>query len=164
MRPVVTILALALLVAPAVARPQAGGTNDSGLAATFSFAGGGELGLDHGKAGVVELEGTVGYELQGTGARPELGVTLGVAPDDHIALRPGFRYTLQPVPIQLRIALDASTSRGGDLRWRWLLIGVGYEVRFTSLLGFYGEIDSGASLRSEAGIPLLLRAGVSLRF
>lgn len=158
--------ALALLtavLAPAAARAQPG-DGASGLVATFSFGGGGELGLDHGKAGLLELEGTVGYEIQGTGARPELGLALGAAPDGHVALRPGVRYTLPDVGIQLRVALDAATSRGGDLRWRWLLVGAGYEVRFTSLLGFYGEIDSGAKLSSNAGVPLLVRAGASLRF
>jgi hypothetical protein len=169
MRRVAPILAvLAVLLVPAGARPDqgtGGSSGPTGFVATFSFAGGGELGLGQGtKAGVAELEGTFGYELSDIGLRPEMGVTAGAAPDGHVALRPGLRYTLQPVPVQLRVALDAATSRGGDLRWRWLLLGAGYEVRFTDVLGFYGEIDSGAKLSSKSGVPLLLRIGASIRF
>jgi hypothetical protein len=160
---------LVALLVPAAARPDqgtgGGSTGTTGLVATFSFAGGGELGLGDGeKAGVAELEGTLGYEVSDSGFRPELGVAAGAAPDGHVALRPGVRFTLQPVGIQLRVALDAATSRGGDLRWRWLLLGAGYEVRLTSLLGFYGEIDSGAKLSSKSGVPLLVRFGASIRF
>lgn len=162
MRRTAAALVTALALAPAAARPAEG---ETGLVSTFSLGAGGELGLDDGeKAGVVELEGTVGYELAGTGARPELGFALGAAPDSHVAIRPGVRFTLPVVPLQLRAALDASTSRDGDLRWRWLLVGVGYEVRFTSLLGFFGGLDSGFKLSSGAGVPLLIRAGISLRF
>ena len=136
----------------------------TGLTVTASLGGGGELGLSSGKAGVSELEGTVGYELAGGLLRPELGATLGLSPDTHVALRPGVRVPLPNVPIQIRAALDASNSRGGTgLDWRWLLVGVAAELRWTSVLGLYAEVDTGARLSSKAGLPLLVRAGASFR-
>jgi len=160
-------LALALAAAvPLAGLAQEGmpaGT-PTGLTATISLGGGGELGLESGKAGVFELEAAVGYELAGIGLRPELAAALGVAPDSHVALRPGVRLALPGYPIQLRAALDAANAQNGDFGWRWLLVGVAGEVRFTSLLGLYAEVDTGAKLKSRAGLPLLLRAGASFRF
>jgi hypothetical protein len=160
-----------LLAALAAVLPLAGAAQESGPGAPptgvtvlTSLGGGGELGLDKGKAGVFELEGIVGYDLEGGLVRPELGATLGLSPDTHVALRPGVRVTLPGLPIQLRAALDASNSRDATgLDWRWLLIGVAGEVRWTSLLGFYAEIDTGARLSSRAGLPLLIRVGASFR-
>jgi hypothetical protein len=43
-------------------------------------------------------------------------------------------------------------------------VGVAGEVRWTSLLGLYAEVDTGAPLSSRAGLPLLVRAGASFRF
>jgi hypothetical protein len=160
-------LALAAALLPAAALAQGGAEASSapgGLAASVSFGGGGELGLDEGKDGVVELEAAVGWELESIGLRPELSAALGVAPDTHVALRPGVRWTIPGFPVQLRAALDASNARDSGFRWRWLLVGAAAEVRFTSLLGLFGEIDTGAPLGSEAGLPLLVRAGASLRF
>ena len=158
-----------LLVALAAAVPLAGSAQEgtsapSGVAATFSVAGGGELGLEQGKAGVFELEGSIGYDLAGLGLRPEIAGVLGVSPDTHLAIRPGFRVTLPGYPIQLRAALDASNSRPGGFEWRWLLVGAAAELRFTGQLGLYAEIDTGVKLSSRAGVPLLLRAGASIRF
>jgi hypothetical protein len=136
----------------------------TGLTASVSLGGGGELGLSEGKAGVVELEAAVGYELTSVGLRPELGATFGLAPDTHVALRPGIRWTIPEFPIQLRVALDLSNARDHGLHWRWLLVGAAYEVRLTSLFGLFGEIDTGAPLGSSAGLPLLLRGGASFRF
>jgi hypothetical protein len=163
---------LALLAAAAVAlAPPAGAAQEgepapltTGLTATVALGGGAELGLESGDAGVLELEAALGWELESVGLRPELAVVLGVAPDGHVAVRPGVRWTIPGFPIQLRLALDASNARDTDFRWRWLLAGVSAEVRFTSLLGLYGEIDTGAPLGSEAGLPLLLRGGASFRF
>jgi hypothetical protein len=135
-----------------------------GLAAGVSISGGGELGLDEGDAGVLELEAVVGWEIPSTGIRPELGAAFGVAPDAHVALRPGVRAALPGYPIQLRIALDAANARGRDFDWRWLLVGAAAELRLTSLLGLYGEVDTGAKLSSDAGVPLLVRVGASFRF
>jgi hypothetical protein len=138
----------------------------TGLTATASLAGGGELGLEEseGKAGVVEVEAAVGWEIPRSGLRPELAVALGLAPDSHIALRPGLRLTLPGYPIQLRVALDAANARDRDFGWRWLLVGVAGEIRLTSVLGLFAEVDTGAKLSSDAGLPLLVRAGASFRF
>lgn len=137
---------------------------EAGFAATAALGGGGELGLASGKAGVLELEVAMGWELQSLGLRPELAAALGVAPDSHLAIRPGVRWTIPGFPVQLRAALDASNARTNDFHWRWLLIGAAGEVRLTSVLGLYGEIDTGAPLGSVAGLPLLVRAGASFRF
>lgn len=157
--------AAALLSSSAVAQegPQPLST---GLTAAVSLGGGAELGLDRGEgdAGVLEAEVAFGWELASIGLRPEVAAALGVAPDGHVALRPGVRWELPGLPIQLRVALDASNARDTGLRWRWLLVGAAGEVRFTSLLGLFGEIDTGAPLGSESGLPLLLRAGASFRF
>jgi hypothetical protein len=74
------------------------------------------------------------------------------------------RWSLPTVPVQLRVALDAANARDRSLRWRWLLVGAATEVRFTSVLGLYAEIDTGAPLNSDAGLPLLVRGGASFRF
>ncbi len=160
-------LALAAALAlPVHAIAQEGGPAGAptGLTATVSFGGGGELGLESGKAGVLELEAAVGWELSSIGLRPELAAALGVAPDSHVALRPGVRLALPGYPIQLRAALDAANARGRDFGWRWLLVGAATEIRLTNLLGLYGEMDTGVKLSSAAGLPLLLRAGASFRF
>jgi hypothetical protein len=135
-----------------------------GLTASASLGGGAELGLDSGKAGVLELEAAVGWEIESVGLRPEISAALGLEPDGHVALRPGVRWNIPGFPIQLRAAFDASNSRGSGLHWRWLLIGAAGEIRFTNLLGIFGEIDTGAKLASGAGLPLLVRAGASFRF
>ncbi len=162
-------LALAALAVPAVAPAQdagegAAGGIPTGLTASLSLGGGAELGLDKGKAGVFEMEAAVGYEIGTSGVRPELGATLGLAPESHVALRPGLRFTLPTFPVQLRAALDFSNARRSGLGARWLLLGVAGEMRLTSLLGLFAEVDTGAPLASEAGLPLLLRAGASFRF
>lgn len=135
----------------------------TGLAATVSLGGGGELGLDEGDAGVLELEATVGYEVTSVGVRPELGIAFGLSPDTHVALRPGLRWSVRDLPVQLRVAVDVSNARDTGIRWRWLLVGAAAEVRLTSVLGLYAEIDTGAPLGSEAGLPLLVRVGASFR-
>jgi hypothetical protein len=160
------VLALAVAAAlPALAAaegPTAPGP--TGLTFTASLGGGGEVGLDHGKAGILEVEGTAGYEWAELGFRGELGLALGLDPDTHVALRPGVRWSMPALPIQLRAALDAASSREGGLHWRWLLVGLATEVRLTGLLGLYAEVDSGAPLSSIYGVPLLVRGGASFRF
>lgn len=156
-------LALALLL-PAVAAAQS--SEPVGLTASLSIAGGAELGLPDGagSAGLGELEGAIGYEFESIGLRPELGVVLGLAPGTDLAFRPGVRLSLPGVPVQFRAAFDASTARVPGMRWRWLLLGVSYELRFTDVLALFGEVDSGAPLNSQAGLPLLFRAGATFRF
>jgi hypothetical protein len=162
----ISALALFALLAPlaGVAQPAGAPPPSTGLTASASLAGGGELGLKSGKAGVLELEAALGWELESAGLRPELAAAIGLEPDGHVALRPGVRWTLPGFPIQLRGALDASNSRRSTLHWRWLLVGAAGEIRFTSLLALYAEIDTGAPLASDAGLPLLLRGGASFRF
>jgi hypothetical protein len=134
-----------------------------------SLGGGGEAGLAGGRrAGALDLEGLVGWELRtseaeaGAAIRPELALSLGLAPDVHFAVRPGVRVAVPGTPLWLRVAADWSTARD-ESRWRWLLAGVAWEVRLTGTLGFYAEADTGVPLAPSAGLPLLLRAGATFR-
>jgi len=157
-------LALALLALPALARAEPSGGEPSGLTLDASLGGGGEMGLSHGKPGVLEIEAVVGYAFREQGLRPELALALGMAPDTNVGIRPGLRWSVPESPFQLRGALDAANARSSGWHWRWLLVGVAGELRVTSLFGFFGEVDTGVPLSSRFGVPLLLRAGASFRF
>jgi hypothetical protein len=163
MRRHLAVAAVLALAVPPLAQAQ---SDDApvGVVATFSLAGGGELGLEEGegKAGVVELEALVGYEIGGF--RPELALAIGLRPDGHVALRPGVRYALPSFPLAIRVALDGANGRDRDFSWRWLLVGAAGELQFTSGLGLFAEVDAGAPLSSGAGLPLLVRGGASFRF
>ncbi|HEX9049975.1 MAG TPA: hypothetical protein VF841_05520 [Anaeromyxobacter sp.] len=164
-RPILLALALsALSPLRSAAQDVAPAPAPTGLTATVSLGGGGELGLSSGKAGVLEIEGAIGYDFTSVGLRPEVALALGLQPDTNVALRPGVRWSIPEFPIQLRAALDLSNARDSGLRWRWLLVGAAAELRITGLFGLYGEIDTGAPLNSRAGLPLLLRGGASFRF
>jgi hypothetical protein len=164
-RPILLVLALsALSPLPSAAQDGPPAPGSTGLTATVSLGGGGELGLSSGKAGVLEVEGTVGYDFTSVGLRPEIGLAFGLEPDTNVALRPGVRWSIPEFPIQLRAAFDVSNARDSGLRWRWLLVGAAAELRLTGLFGLYGEIDTGAPLGSDAGLPLLVRGGASFRF
>jgi hypothetical protein len=161
-------LALAALLAPATVRAQkaqsaAPASALTGLVLNFDLGVGGELGLSHGKAGVVELEGVAGYDLDWYGLRPEFGLAVGFQPDSNVALRPGARWTVPNLPLQVRAALDASNSRG-SWHWRWLMFGAATEIRFTNQFGLFAEADSGFPLSSPSGVPLLVRGGASFHF
>jgi hypothetical protein len=166
------LLLCALVAAPALVSAQdPAGTKTaapSGFTFTSSLGSGGELGLDSkyakGKSGVFELELLAGYDLEAIALRPELGLVVGLAPDSNLALRPGVRWQLAGLPIQLRAALDASDARDTSWRWRWLLVGAATEIRVTSLLGLFAEADTGIPLSRTSGLPLLLRGGASFRF
>jgi hypothetical protein len=163
------VLAALCTVAPLAAGAQEGGgtasRSPSGLTASFSLGGGGELGLgEDEEAGLGEVELVAGWEPAGHAFRPELGLVAGFHPEGSVALRPGVRFDLPGLPLALRVAIDASTARGDGLRWRWLLVGLSTEIRFTSLLGLFAEVDSGAPLGSDFGVPLVARAGASFRF
>lgn len=170
----IRLASVAVLAALAVAAPTRASAQErqqqqpTGLTATLSYAIGGELGLsedeDKGGAGVSEIEATLGWEIESLNLRPEVGVVLGLNPDTHVALRPGVRWILPSLPLQIRFALDASDARDRSLQWRWLLVGVAAEVRLTSVLGLFAGVDSGVPLSSEAGLPLLMRGGASFRF
>jgi hypothetical protein len=128
------------------------------LATTVSLGGGLEAGSTSNELG--ELELTVGYEL-GL-ARPELGVVLGLAPNDHAAFRPGVHVDLARLPAYGRAALDFSNERDG-WKTRWVLLGAGAEARLTSEMGAFAEADVGLPMASEFGLALIVRAGFSLR-
>lgn len=172
MRAPAAILACALALAcPAAVRAQSSeGPSPGDLVVSASLGGGVEAGLDAGKAGLLEAEATVGWDIEGTAARagfvwrPELGLALGLAPDFHVALRPGFRVSVPGTPLWLRAAADWSNARGEDPRWRWLLVGAAWEVRLTGVLGLYAEADTGVKLSGSSGLPVLIRAGASFRF
>jgi hypothetical protein len=162
---------VAVLAALAVAAPTRAAAQEPqpiGLTATFSYGIGGELGLDEdedeGGAGIGEIEATLGWELESLNLRPEMGVVLGLDPDTNVAFRPGLRWISPRVPLQIRVAFDASDARDRSLQWRWLLVGVATELRFTSVLGFFAEVDTGAPLSAAAGLPLLVRGGATFRF
>jgi hypothetical protein len=176
--PVIAAAAVALALAlPAVAEDQAGpaggppagaGGSAGNLVAAGSLGGGVEAGLSKGRPGALDLEALVGWEIPasaaGTGLviRPELALSLGLAPDLHLALRPGVRVAMPGTPLWLRAAGDWSNARG-DTRWRWLLLGVAWELRLTSLLGLFAEADTGIPLSRSAGLPLLFRVGATFR-
>jgi hypothetical protein len=159
------LFAAAIAALPRLAEAQAAPA-PLGVTGSLSLAGGTELGLEKGlgRPGLGELEAALGYELGSLGLRPELGLVLGMAPDTSFAVRPGVRLDIQGVPFQLRAALDASNARRSGLHWRWLLLGIAGELRFTSVLGLFAEVDSGAPLSSAAGLPLLVRGGAQFRF
>ena len=165
-------LAVALaLAAPLLAEGQAAsplpGAVPLGVVVQAGLGAGGMLGggSDYSRKGLFEGEVAVGWEA-GMGIRPELAVALGIAPRRHLALRPGLHYSPPELPFYLRAALDWSTVRGpgGSGGFRWLLAGVGAEVRLTDVLGAFGEADLGLPFARNVGIGLLARAGVSFRF
>lgn len=135
----------------------------TGVVFTAGVGAGAELGLGDRKAGVAESELSLGWEHAPTGIRPELGLGIGFAPDGHFAVRPGLRWVAPELPIQFRAALDWSNARG-ERRWRWLLIGAAFELRWTSAFSLYAGLDIGAPLGAETGMPLLARGGAAFRF
>jgi hypothetical protein len=155
----VALLAVLAASAHAAAAVEAPG----GLVFTAGVGGGVELGLEGEKAGLAETELAVGWEHEATGVRPELGVALGLAPDTHFALRPGLRWAAPEIPIQLRVALDWSNARD-ERRWRWLLLGGVFELRWTSAFSLFAGVDLGFPVGRDAGLPLLARGGAAFRF
>jgi hypothetical protein len=111
---------------------------------------------------VFELEVGVAYEVF-FGIAPQVSMVLGMSPGASFAIRPGLEWFLPETPFYLRAAFDASTQVG-YLQWRWLLLGAGFALRITDVLGFMVEGDSGFPLASGVGVPLLLRAGAFVRF
>ena len=118
----------------------------TGLAATFSYGGGAELGLDEDEdqddAGVSEIEATLGYEFESSGLRPEIGLVLGLNPDTHVACAPACAGRRAPFR-SVRLALDGSNARDHSMGWRWLLLGVA--------AGSASRASSASSPRSTAG-------------
>jgi hypothetical protein len=142
---------------PAEAEPVPSGPSGASLSATLGA--GGETGLSTGRSGLLELELTGGWEHRATRLRPELGLVLGVAPENSMAIRAGLRAGLAEVPIGLRAAIDVSNARHRGLHARWILLGGAWELRVTTLLSFTVGLDFGVPLSGSAGVPILFRGG-----
>jgi hypothetical protein len=158
-----TLLARAGWAAEATAAPPPD-HGAIGIVAGADLGGGGTIGggSEFTSHGVFEGELSVGYELP-AGFRPELAILIGVAPRGHFGLRPGLHYALPDGPFFVRAALDWSTVTGTG-QWRWLLGGVGAEIRLTDVLGGFAEADAGLPLGHDRGLGILLRAGATFRF
>lgn len=145
------------------AGPAAAVDPPSGLVLSAGVGGGVELGMKDEKAGLAEIELSLGWEHAGTGLRPELAAGLGFAPDSHVAVRPGLRWCAPEIPVQLRVALDWSNARE-EKRWRWLLVGGAFELRWTSAFSLVAGLDLGFPVGANTGLPLIARGGASFRF
>jgi len=156
------IAAIALLARPAAAAPP---PSTTGIAAFATLGGGGAVaGSDHdaSKGGIFEAEVGAGFELP-QGFRPEAALVFGLAPRTYLGLRPGLRYTLEKLPFFVRGALDFAAP-GGTWRMRWVLGGVGADLRITDALGAFAEADAGIPVASKAGFAFLFRGGAQFRF
>ncbi len=160
------LLCVTLALAPSLARaqPRQGlGTGDSGFVLTLDAGGGTALGAGshYTPSGRGEIELTGGFELP-YAIRPEVAFVVGLAPTGHVGLRPGVHVGLPEMPLYVRAALDWSNLSGSG-RWNWLLGGAGAELRLTGALGAFGEADLGIPIRSDVGLGVLVRAGISVR-
>ncbi len=153
-------------LAPGAASAQGrrSGPTPIGLTLSVDVGAGGAAGTGtrYTPSTVLETELLVGY-LLGKGLAPELGIVLGMSPGGYLALRPGLHYALPGMPFYARAALDFSTERG-YLQARWLLLGGGGELRLTSQIGSFAELDTGIPLSTAAGVPFLVRVGMFFSF
>lgn len=155
---------LALAVLATLAAGSAAAVDPaSGLVFGAGVGGGVELGLGDEKAGLAESELSLGWEHAGTGVRPEVAFGIGLAPGTHVAIRPGLRWVAPTLPVQVRIAMDWSNARA-EKRWRWLLLGAAFELRWTSAFSLFAGFDLGFPIGKDAGMPLLARGGAFFRF
>jgi hypothetical protein len=165
-RHLLPIAAAALLALPGLARPAdpPSGSGPIGLVVSADIGGGGQPGAGsaYSPPRVFEFEVAVAYEVF-FGLAPQLSMVLGMSPGTSFAIRPGLEWFIPETPFFLRAAFDASTQVG-YLEWRWLLLGAGFALRITDVLGFTVEGDSGFPLASGVGVPLLVRAGAFARF
>jgi len=166
-RKTLLLAAAALLALPGTARPAdppPGGSGPVGLVVSADVGGGGQLGAGsaYSPPAVFELEVGVAYEVV-FGLAPQLSMVLGMSPGTSFAIRPGLQWFIPETPFYVRAAFDASTQVG-YLNWRWLLLGGGFALRITDVLGFMVEGDSGFPLANGVGVPLLVRAGAFARF
>lgn len=157
----VALLAALALVGPA---PAAADAAPVGFRVSVDLGGGGQLGAgsSYGGASLFELEGTFSASLV-YGIGPELSMVLGMTPGTYFAIRPGLRWEIPESPFFLRADFDAATQIG-YMSWRWFLLGGGFQLRFTDVLGFFAEADAGFPIASGAGVPLMVRAGASIGF
>ena len=164
MRPRSLALAAALAcsaLAPAPSPARDAPARPVGFTVSSDLGGGTEIGRA-GSTGLGEMELTAGYHV-GRGFSPELSLVLGLSPGTYFAIRPGLHYALAETPFYLRVAFDASTARG-TMQWRWLLAGVGGELRLTDVVGGFAELDLGVPISPASGMPFLARAGIFLSF
>lgn len=162
----IRLLCVTLALVPSLARAQARqglGSGDSGLVLTLDAGGGTALGAGshYTPSGRGEFELTGGFELPYE-IRPEVALVIGVAPNGHVGVRPGVHVGLPETPLYVRAALDWSDLSGSG-RWNWLLGGLGGELRLTGALGAFAEADLGIPIRSDVGLGVLVRAGISVR-
>jgi hypothetical protein len=156
LRSAVACLSL-LAAAPAAAADYPGGA--SPLVLTGALAGGMEVGRNR-NHGLSELEIGLGYDVGDL--RPEVALLLGLSPGTYAGIRPGLHIRLPDGPFYARAALDWA-HQGGDWHLRWLMGGVGLELRLTSVLGLFVEGDAGIPLTDDRGVGLLARGGFSFR-
>jgi hypothetical protein len=160
------LLALGTLLAaatPGAVRAEERAT-PVGFQASVDLGGGGQPGTGsaYGGASLFEMEATFLYDVA-LGLGPELSFVLGMTPGTYFAIRPGIRWSVPETPFYLRVVVDASTQIG-YMSWRWVLLGAGFQLRFTDVLGFFAEGDTGFPIASGAGVPLLIRAGAFVSF
>jgi hypothetical protein len=165
-RKILSLAAAALLALPVLAFPAdpASAPGPMGLVLSADIGGGGQVGAGsaYDPPSVFELEVGVAYEVF-FGLAPQLSMVLGMSPGTSFAIRPGLEWFIPETPFYLRAAFDASTQVG-YLEWRWLLLGGGFALKITDVLGFMVEGDSGFPLANGVGVPILIRAGALARF
>lgn len=165
-RQILSLAAAALLALPVLAFPAdpPSGSGPVGLVLSADIGGGGQVGAGsaYDPPSVFELEVGVAYEVF-FGLAPQLSMVLGMSPGTSFAIRPGLEWFIPETPFYLRAAFDASTQVG-YLEWRWLLLGGGFALKITDVLGFMVEGDSGFPLANGVGVPILIRAGALARF
>lgn len=157
--------AAALLLAPAPAPAQgAASRRPTGFTVSADLGGGGQLGAGsaYSPETLLELEATAGYHV-GLGLSPELSLVLGLSPGVYFALRPGLHWAIPETPFYLRAAVDFSTQTP-VFKGRWVLLGGGFELRFSDVVGFFAEGDTGFPIAEGAGWPMMVRAGTFFSF
>jgi hypothetical protein len=150
------LLALALAATPAAAFA---GESQQALVVTGALAGGAEITSGE-SDGLAEVEVGVGWELGEV--RPELGLLFGLTPGTYAGVRPGVHVAIPGGPFYARGAFDWA-HQGGDWHFRWLVAGAGAELRLTSVMSGFVEVDAGIPLTSSRGLGLLARAGFAFR-
>jgi hypothetical protein len=151
--------------APAIAQGSAQGSRrPTGFTVSVDLGGGGQLGAGsaYSPETLLELEATAGYYV-GLGLSPELSLLLGMSPGAYFAMRPGLHWAIPETPFYLRGAVDFSTQTG-VFKGRWILLGGGFELRLTDVVGFFAEGDTGIPIADGAGVPMMVRAGAYFSF
>lgn len=164
-RPLPLAAAAALLLLPALATAQGSASRRPlGFTVSVDLGGGGQLGAGsaYSPETLLELEATAGYYF-GLGLSPELALVLGMSPGAHFAMRPGLHWAIPETPFYLRGAVDFSTQTD-VFKWRWILLGGGFELRLNDVVGFFAEGDTGIPIAEGAGVPMMVRGGAYFSF